>query len=243
MQHNDIRSLAVSLQNLGDIQRELNSVECVVNYLEAFDVGMLILDQTVTASCAFNLGHTYKHLLHDLAAADRWYRISLEFGSQQDRRMRGGSLLQLGQIAHERFREAQEAGRLKDELLHHLNTALQFYGQALALVPSDAADMVATIQFAIGRTYAAGGTVDRALTHYREAIRHEEAAGELYGAATTRFNIAHTLANAGRFADAQEYARAALHNFETFGPRAAADVEKSQSLIAQIEQSLQSHES
>jgi hypothetical protein len=47
-------------------------------------------------------------------------------------------------------------------------------------------------------------------------------------------------ARAGRFADAREYAHAALRNLETFGDRVAADIRRCSALIEQIERDLQS---
>ena len=90
----------------------------------------------------------------------------------------------------------------------------------------------------LGNIYDAVGNIDRALQHYRETIRYDELAGNLHGAATTRYNVATTLANAGRLADARDYAYAALRNFETFGDRAAADIQKTKELIAWIEQQM-----
>ncbi len=58
---------------------------------------------------------------------------------------------------------------------------------------------------------------------------------DLYGAGQTRFNVAVTLAQAGRFADAREYAYAALRNYETFGERAMKEIEETRRLIAWIE--------
>ena len=52
----------------------------------------------------------------------------------------------------------------------------------------------------------------------------------------TRFNVALALANAGRLTDTLLYARAALRNFATYGDRAAAEFQRTQGLIEQIEQ-------
>jgi len=57
----------------------------------------------------------------------------------------------------------------------------------------------------------------------------------LYKAAQYRAWVAVDLANAGRLADAREYARAALRNFESFGNRAAEMIEKTRGLVAAIE--------
>jgi tetratricopeptide (TPR) repeat protein len=99
-------------------------------------------------------------------------------------------------------------------------------------------DDLAVAHNALGNIYGDAGDLDRALPHYREAIRHQEAAGALYNAASTRFNVAVTLAQAGRLAEAREYAYAALRNFQTYGDRAADEIQETQELIAQIEQAM-----
>ena len=50
-------------------------------------------------------------------------------------------------------------------------------------------------------------------------------------AAGTRFNVALALAQSGRVADAREYARAALCNFETYGAGAAQEIQRTQQLL------------
>jgi len=66
------------------------------------------------------------------------------------------------------------------------------------------------IHNALGEMYRAAGQLDRALPHYREAIHFYELAGDLYGAARTRYNVALSFLSAGRLADARDYADAAF---------------------------------
>ena len=114
---------------------------------------------------------------------------------------------------------------------------MEFYHQALDLLPPNAVDDLAVTHNALGVIYdGAVGDLDRALPHYREAIRYFEAAGDLYQAAGTRFNVAVGLMQAGRLEDAREYAYAALRNYQTYGDRAAAEIQQAQGLIAEIEQ-------
>ena len=87
----------------------------------------------------------------------------------------------------------------------------------------------------MGNIYFDAGDLERALPHWRESIRYKEAAGNVYLAGTTRFNVAVALARSGRLVDALEYARAALRNFEPYGQGAAADIQRARGLIAQIE--------
>ena len=82
------------------------------------------------------------------------------------------------------------------------------------------------------------GVLCRETGKTEEAIRYFEAAGALYNAATARFNVALALAQAGRLADAREYAHAALRNFQTYGDRAADKIQKTQGLIAEIERAM-----
>jgi len=234
---NTIRTLAASLHDLGQIQREQGQPDCVAAYQEAAALLHRIGDRPAEAVAAFNLGHAYKNLpaLRDLAAAERWYRRSLELHEERDRTGRARCLGQLGLVAYERFKEARTAGRPEKEQLEHLNAAALFHSQALALLPPDAVDDLVIVHGELGNVYGDAGDPDQALSHFRQSIHYAEVGNNLYEAARCRFNAAVLLARAGRRPDALDYARAALRNYQTYGDRAAADIQKTQELIAAIE--------
>ena len=77
--------------------------------------------------------------------------------------------------------------------------------------------------------------MDRSLEHFQKCIGYMEASGNVYGGALTRFNVGLTLARRGRFADAKEYALAALRGFQSFGDRANEDVTRTRKLMAAID--------
>ena len=131
------------------------------------------------------------------------------------------------------------SGGSDEESLHDLNSALQSYQRVLNLLPPDAVDDLAVTHNGLGTTYAFAGDLDPALPHYREAIRYQETQANLYGAASTRYNVALALARADRLADALEYAHTALSNFRTLGDGAAEEIQGTRELIAEIEQALQ----
>jgi tetratricopeptide (TPR) repeat protein len=86
----------------------------------------------------------------------------------------------------------------------------------------------------LGATYGDAGQLDRALHHYRESIRYKESAGDVYGAALTRYNVALAFLSARRFADARDYAHAALRNFRDCAG-AQQDIQDTLDLIARID--------
>jgi len=124
----------------------------------------------------------------------------------------------------------------RPQWLEHLNAALALYLETLKLIPEDAIADLAITQNQLGIIYAVLGDADRALDQFRRSINYLDAAGDLYGAAGARNNVAVTLARWGRFADAKDYAVAALRGFQTFGDGAKDDVSKTLKLIAQIDQ-------
>jgi len=234
-----IRNLSASLHELAQIQRELGLPECVASYEESLKLAERIGDKAYAAIPAHNLDNAYKDIpkIRNLAKAESWVLYSLELHNQLDHlRGRARCLKQLGHIANERLKDAIKGNKPKEELLRHLNNALQLYRQALKMTPSDATDDLAYVHQALGSTYSSGADFDRALQHYCESIRYFEEENDLYHAANTRYNVAITLADAGRFTDALEYAYAALRNFETFGDRAAKRIQETRKLIAWIEQ-------
>jgi tetratricopeptide (TPR) repeat protein len=232
-QKNVVRTLAASLHELGEIQRELGQAECVKAYEETVDLTHRISDKAVEASAAFNLGRAYTelHALRDLAQAERWYKRSLDLRDERDRKGRGGGLAQLGLVAYKRFEDARKANAPDDELLKHLNDAVRFYQQALDLLPPNAIDELAVTHNGLGIIYRSASDVDRALHHYNEAIRYSEASNNFFNAASIRRNVAFALMQAGRLSDAREYAYAALRNFEQYGVATAKEQERTRGLI------------
>ena len=240
-QRNSLRSLGVALHELGEIQRGEGVAACVDNYQKGYDLALRIGDHAGAAACAFNLGHVYSGdvpALRDLAQAEVWYRRGLELTSDSDRLTRSKGLGQLGLVAHERFKEARHAKQPEAVLLEHWKAARQFYQQSLDLTPPDALNSLACAHDRLGRIYGEAGQTEQAVAHYCQSIRYEELAGNLYGAANTRYNIALAYANAGRFTDALLFAQAALHNYAQFGPAAANEAAEAQQLIAEIEEAM-----
>jgi len=237
---NTVRSLWASLGELGQIQREQNHADCVASYRQALDLAEVLALRSEAAIAAYNLGGAFEDVpaVRDLAQAEHWYRRSLDLRDERDRQGQGGCHAQLGSVAFERFEEARAAGRPESELLAALNAALAAYQQALALLPANAVNDLAVAHNQLGMIYGTVGDFDRALPHYRECIRLAEGSGNLYQAGATRFNVALALLQSGRLTDAREYARAALRNFEPYGPGAAAETQRTQQLLAHIEQAL-----
>jgi tetratricopeptide (TPR) repeat protein len=241
---NVIRTLAVSLEALGSLQCELGKSECVDSYKEAIELVERICDKSEEAICTYNLGNAYLAIstIRNLEQAEQWYRRSLELTDEDDKLGQAGCLNQLGYIARERFKEARDVKKPEKELLSHINDALQYCNKALEMTPSNAVNDLAVIYNQLGGIYYDAGDLDRALLHSRDSIRYKEVAGNLYSAAGTRYNVALILKQSGRFADALEYAKAALRNFETYGEVAMEWIQKTRNLITQIEQNIQTKE-
>src|ERR1017187_591636 len=233
---NSVRTLGGSLHQLGEIQREMGRPECVKAYLEAFDLATRLRDNPAAAVAAFNLGHGRGGVVPiiDLDKAERWVHKGLDLLPDGDRMHRSGGLGSLGLVAYERFLRATRAQKPEAELVRHLNDALHWYLEALKMTPPDAVGYQAVTHAQLGILYGVARDLDRALHHYSQALRLEEGQGDLFGAAQTRCNVAVLLAPAGRFADALEYAKAALRGFQTFGPGAAEEVQQTLALISAI---------
>jgi hypothetical protein len=213
----------VDLLELGDILRDQGDPGCVQPYTEAMELYQLIGYRHGQATVASDLGHAYKDIpgLRDLDQAERWYQHYLELVEEHDTLRRARSIIQLGNIAYERFDDAQAAGA-PEELLGYLNDAAGAYYRALELIPDDAADDLAVAHGALGNVYASAGQADQALAHYVKSIQYDERQDNRYRAGGARFNAANVLAGVGRRHDALLYARAALRDLEAVGPGAAA---------------------
>ncbi|MBK9603818.1 MAG: tetratricopeptide repeat protein [Anaerolineales bacterium] len=145
------------------------------------------------AVAAFNLGHAYKNLpaLRNLDEAERWYRRSLELRAEGDRKGRAITVGQLGFTAREHFTDAKKEDKAEEELLKHLNAALDYYQQALALLPSDAVNDLAVTHNQLGNIYSDAGDLEREPYHYMQSVNYKEKAGNLYAAGQNSLQYCH----------------------------------------------------
>ncbi len=236
-ERNQLRSLAASLHELGEVQRSLELPACVQGYQESLELVERIGDGAGAATCAFNLGNTYKDIaaLRDLAQAEAWYRRSLELRPKKDKRGQAISLGQLGEVAWKQAKVAHQAQQ-PGEVDTQVRAALDHYHQALALLPADSVNDLAVAHNQLGEIYRIVGQLEPALYHYQECIRISDEGGDHYIAAVTRYNVALALLQAKRHPDALAYARAALRGYQHYGERAQDKIDKTEALIAHIEQ-------
>ena len=232
-----IRNLAVAEEALGNILREQLDTGCVTHYEHAADLLRAIGDRPGEGMVAFNLGNAYLDTpsLQDFDEAERWYRRALDLTEDHDRLRRARRTGQLGGVAYRRFLDAGATGQPEPVRLAHLNAAADAYQEALDLLPADAMPDLATVHHQLGILCYHAGEDDRALTHFQQAIRLREAAGNRYRAGQTRQAVAVVLAGAGRTGDALLYARSALADFAPYGAGVAADIEKVRQLIAMLD--------
>lgn len=196
--------MAVDLHERGQIYREQGKPNCLELYEEAFRLLEPIGDEAGAAVYALNTGHAYSQVptIRDLSKAEQWYKHSLQLRAQHDFLGRGKCLTELGRIAHEYFHEGRSFGHAEAKLSHYLNQSIQFFNQALNLLPQNAITALVIAHNQLGNVCRSAGDFDRAFLNYREAIRYQEAQGDLYDAANTRFNIALIRAQARRFDEA-----------------------------------------
>jgi tetratricopeptide (TPR) repeat protein len=233
-----VHNLAVSLHELAQILADQADPDCLPYYEEALSLLERIGGRREEAELSINLGNAYLDVpeLRDLDKAKHWHQRSLSLRTDSDQYGQAKSLAQLGRVALDQFDEAQAADEAEPVLLDHLNTALGYYQQSLALAPVGDHKSRAIREFQLGVIYDRAGNTGQALRHYQQALRHDEAREDIYGAGQTRFNIALLLADDDRVSDALLYARAALDNFQQAGPGAAAASARAERLIADLQQ-------
>jgi tetratricopeptide (TPR) repeat protein len=234
---NEIRSLAVHTNLLGEIQRANNDPACVESYRESFALAQSAADQAGQARIALNLGKAHMDIVQlcNYDEAERWLQQSLDLRPNGDALGRGRSMSQLGRLARLHFDEASTATRSEEKRLRLINKAARLYQEALQILPQTAIGDRALSLDGLGVVYSSVGELDGALQYWQESIRYNEQAGDIFEAGLTRYNVALGLLGAGRFADARAYAEAALANFQNFRTRAAAEVQEAERLLARID--------
>ena len=239
-QKHDIRNPAVSLELLGLILRERGDQTCSQFYMEAIGYHESLDAKQEQAVCALNLGQAYRTdaVLHDLDQAEHWFRKSLDLHHPKDGIGRGRCLSELASVSFLRFLQGKKDGLSREDMLPHLLKAEKLYLDALEMTPASALYELGVKHNQLGALYGEAGDIDRALYHFQRDIRYCELAGDIFGAGTTRRNVAVALVAAERWLDASEYARAALVNFQSFGDGAAKQISEAERLIAFINQAI-----
>jgi len=228
----------VSLEQLGHVLSLQADPGCLPCLQEALGLLKRIGGRSEEANLAISLGNAHLRVpgLRDLDQAEHWFQHSLRMRPGSDQLGQARSLGSLGAVALERFHDARAAGGAVPVLLEHLTAALRCYQQALGITPVGDHETRAAIENQIGTIYARGGDTGQALRHYQQAIQHNEARGDNYGAGQARYNIALLLDGDGRISDALYYARAALDNYQQAGPGATAGAAQTEQLITDLEQ-------
>ncbi|MCA1697139.1 MAG: tetratricopeptide repeat protein, partial [Actinobacteria bacterium] len=236
-----IIALVSSEYDLGRLLREQDDPACVDHYQAAYDLSKKIGHTVNQAVAASSLGNAYLFVskLRDLDQAQSWHQRDLDLKPGHDRIGRAAAHGSLANVTYQRFVDAQAQGAPETELLAYLNTAHAGYQRALELLPADHHDYRATAHNQLGLISAVVGDIPQALHHYQQAIQHEEARGDTYGAGQTRYNIALLLNQAGRPGDALHYAHAALNNYRDIGPGATTETQQAQTLINNLEQAIE----
>lgn len=205
---------------------------------EAVELAERLGDAQKASDWCYELGANYTEIrgIRDLARAERWLRRGAEtLPPHAPERAR--FLAALGLVAWERFRTARATDRPESELIRHLTDARQYY---LRAVEHDAADDFASLashNLQYGHASYSMGDIDRALPHYREAIRFDQLQGNTFGAAKTRFNLAIALRDVGRLGEARRYAVAAFGELrKVSGPISEDLLDRARRLVLSLEE-------
>jgi tetratricopeptide (TPR) repeat protein len=234
-ERSSVLSLVALLLELVDIQRERGSAGCVEGFREALSLAEGFDTAQLSPALAFNLGRGYEGLdaIRDLAQAERWYGQSLDLCAKEDRLGRARCLIQLGNVAYRRAGDAAKATRAP-EFVGQLENAERYTKKALELLPGSAIEDLRAAHYQMGLICSLAGQSVSALHHFQEAIRHCEMMQDRFKAGRARSGAARALAVARRFAEAREWAQAALRDFQA-SENADQDVVETLRLLQKIE--------
>jgi tetratricopeptide (TPR) repeat protein len=236
-QRKKIQSLGIALARLADILRERGDSECLVVNQQALANYELIDDRLGVSIRLFNMGHIFKNLesLRDLDKAEYYYSQSYASYPEHDTVSRAQCLAQLGSVALQRFKDELGGAKRPDLLTDYVEIALERYEEALVMTRQDNVVDLAGIHNHIGIVYQyLPDGAERALEHFRLAVRYFELSHEIYEAASTRNNAARVLKRLGRFDEALAFAIEALAVFEDIDP-ASEVTDHIRTLVAELQ--------
>jgi tetratricopeptide (TPR) repeat protein len=231
--------LADSLYHLSSILREQGTPSIKVDE-EAVALRERLGEKEPASAWAYEIGESYTEIpeIRELAQAERWLKRGLDLKREEDRVGRAKCLAQLGRIAWVRFNDARKSERPEPELRRYLNDARMYYQAALEHDPPEDHATLARHHEELGHISQAVGDFERALPHYREAIRYYDLCGNLQAASAGRFNLGIDLRNAGRLAEARKLALMAREGFQRLGKSENEMLQRTNALLEHIDQKL-----
>ena len=239
-QRNALMNLAESLNRLGQIARfdtsPLHHAE-----EEAIEICEQLGEDIKAADWSHDLALNYTEApaIRDLSRAEKWLRRGLEYLPDQHP-SKARFLAALGQVSWERFRSARQSERPETELVRHLADSRQYYQRAIEHDSSSDYENLARHNLQYGHASYSMGDIDRAVPHYREAIRYDQLRKNTFGAAKTRFNLAIALRDVGRLGESRKYAVAAFGELQRIdGPISEDLFERARKLVMNIEARLE----
>ncbi|MGO9566439.1 MAG: hypothetical protein ACLP5H_02750 [Desulfomonilaceae bacterium] len=250
-QRHFIRNLGAVVFQLGAIISEQGSGQCVRYYDEANRCYKRVKEVAGESICHFNLGNAYLQIpdIRDVDAAEAEYQRALNLCDPHDALGRSRCIDQIGLVHRERFEEARRRGEPSDTLLRHWQVAEQHSQQALALCPPSAIVDLATVHAHLGNLYSDFGKMEVAQAHIEKALEILQPTGDRCHTGKLRHNMAAVYGTAAHreklparkrdlFLRSQDYARAALRDFQHYQCRCAADEAKARKLLDDIEEDL-----
>ena len=235
-----LMNLAESLNRLGAIARfdtvPLHNVE-----EEAIELCERLGEDIKAADWSHDLALNYTEApaIRDLSRAEKWLRRGLEYLPEQHP-AKARFLAALGQVSWERFRTSRQGERPESELIRHLADSRQYYQRAIEHDASSDYENLARHNLQYGHASYSMGDIDRAVPHYREAIRYEQLRQNTFGAAKTRFNLSIALRDVGRLGESRKYAVAAFGELQRIdGPVSEDLFERARKLVMNIESRLE----
>ena len=249
-QRNRLRTLGVSVLNLGEILREAGDAGCVACYQEAIDIRKSIGDKIGQAISEYKLGCAYPEVpsVRNLDAAEDAYQRSLDLHESHNAPGRSKCIKQIGMVHQVRFYDGRERREPADAIILHAQAAEGRYREALELRPKDAFTDLAPLHNQMAVLYSEFGQFERAREHFEKAAQCYERFNR-FKAGETRRNMAIMSLGAAGDEDqpatkrdilhrAQADAEAALRDYQHDEGRDAAGEANTQTLLDHIRQVL-----
>jgi mono/diheme cytochrome c family protein len=176
---------SVALHELGRHRTDAGDPACLRTFDEMKAICRRAGLRREAAVAAFNLGEAYMNVaaIRDLGAAEAAFRESLDLHVEDERVDCARCHGQLGNLAFERYQDADRAGADKNTLDKLLQAAIDGHQTALLLLPVNADDDRAVAHNQLGVIFNSSRSFDPAISHYRQAVHHFEASGNAYRSA------------------------------------------------------------